>query len=86
MGASGLVTAFTVAGSCLTPLMTVGGFRLPSFRMLFTLLIVHRDITRYGDDDEVGHHGHLAGAAWGTLYYLSFLRKPRSVACLRRQA
>lgn len=87
MAASGVVATFAVAGSCLRPFITAApGVRLPSFRLLFTLPMLYADIALFGTDDNVARWNHLAGATWGALYYLSLLRKPRSVAFLKRQA
>lgn len=79
MGASAVVMTFAVAGSCLTPLMSVWRFRLPSFRLMLTILSLCGDVVKFNDDDKVAHQGHLAGAVWGAVYYLRYLRKPRAV-------
>lgn len=76
LGASCVVASFATAATCVAPLKSVFPRRFPSVK-LYHLIIASTaiEIVCLGDDDGVGHAGHLAGAAWGIMYYLVALRR-----------
>jgi len=78
LGASGVVSTFAAAATCLAPRtrIAVGRFTTPIRLYWVTLLFVASDLIALGAEDGVAHEVHLAGAAFGLAYYLFVLRKP----------
>lgn len=77
-GASGVVSTFAAAATCLIPRtrIAVGRFTTPIRFYWVTFLFIASDLIALGAEDGVAHEVHLAGAAFGLAYYLFVLRKP----------
>lgn len=86
LGASGVVTGFSAAATCLMPFARMGFMFIPVAMPMWVMTGVYLGVDLYllGSNDNVGHDAHIGGALCGMLYYAVFLRKFGGISSMLR--